>query len=105
MSNVRHSKALGVEWPGDEWGDPAQWERFYQELFVKHGVSDWQKAVEIGQGSGKYTLKVLSNPDVHIRAYDVSESSSPWQANGAANTSTPAALNYGDRHVVPRLSP
>jgi SAM-dependent methyltransferase len=69
---IGRSMDLEVEWPGDEWGDPAQWERLYQELFVAHGALDWKRAVEIGQGSGKYTLKVLQNPDVHVHAYDVS---------------------------------
>lgn len=62
-----------LRWPGDEWGDPALWERFYQTLFAGPGaVETWERAVEIGQGSGKYTLKVLANPGVQVRAYDVS---------------------------------
>jgi SAM-dependent methyltransferase len=61
------------DWPGDEWGDEEAWERTFQTLFEKHGdVGSWRRAVEIGQGSGKYTLKVLRNPDVEVRAYDVS---------------------------------
>jgi hypothetical protein len=61
------------DWPGDEWSDPIFWENLYQQLFVPAGVKDWQRAVEIGPGSGKYTLKVLSGSSTCIRAYDVSE--------------------------------
>jgi len=62
-----------VEWPGDEWGNPDAWEQIYQLLFVHHGKAEaWQRAIEIGQGAGKYTVKVLRNPDVQVRAYDVS---------------------------------
>jgi hypothetical protein len=65
----RHSSD---EWPGDEWGKPDSWEAVFGELFRPH-VAGWQKAVEIGQGSGKYTLKVLAESEATIRAYDVSE--------------------------------
>jgi SAM-dependent methyltransferase len=61
----------GEGWPGDEWGQPWIWERVFERLFT--GAGSWQRAVEIGQGSGKYTLKVLENPGVSVRAYDVSE--------------------------------
>ena len=62
-----------LEWPGDEWGTQEQWENIYQLMFVRTGgVERWSRAVEIGQGSGKYTLKVLANPQVTVRAYDVS---------------------------------
>jgi SAM-dependent methyltransferase len=62
-----------VEWPGDEWGNAEASEQLFGTLFVQHGgVDTWRRAVEIGQGSGKYTLKVLRNPDVAVRAYDVS---------------------------------
>jgi hypothetical protein len=60
-------------WPGDEWGDPEQWDYLYRRLFVESAaVEEWKRAVELGQGSGKYTLKVLDNPGVQVRAYDVS---------------------------------
>jgi SAM-dependent methyltransferase len=61
-----------MEWPGDEWGTPAEWERRFQEMFVPAGVSQWKRAVEIGPGSGKYTLKVLDASQAVVRAYDVS---------------------------------
>jgi SAM-dependent methyltransferase len=60
-------------WPGDEWGNPALWEDWYQTLFVSHGVSTWRRAVEIGPGSGKYTSWVLADSTAHVRGYDVSE--------------------------------
>jgi methyltransferase family protein len=64
-----------LEWPGDEWGNPEAWEHIFKTLFVQHGeVDSWQRAVEVGQGSGKYTVKVLRNPEVSVRAYDVSAS-------------------------------
>ncbi len=59
-------------WPGDEWGDPAQWDVVFEALFVPAGVAEWRRAVEIGPGSGKYTLKVLGAGPVTVRAYDVS---------------------------------
>jgi SAM-dependent methyltransferase len=62
----------GLRWPGDEWGDSGLWERVFQRLFVAGEVDKWEKAVEIGPGSGKYTLKVLEHSPATIRAYDVS---------------------------------
>jgi len=59
-------------WPGDEWGNPAWWAHTFDLLFRAAGVSDWQRAVEIGPGSGKYTISVLENSSTTIRAYDVS---------------------------------
>ncbi|MGH8542408.1 MAG: hypothetical protein ACREX3_01920 [Gammaproteobacteria bacterium] len=61
-----------MEMPGDEWGNPASWEELYRHLFVPAGASTWERAVEIGQGSGKYTVKVLANSESVVRAYDVS---------------------------------
>src|SRR5438105_13282112 len=61
-----------LDWPGDEWGSPESWEQLYEELFVPAGVKDWQRAIEIGPGSGKYTVKVLADSRAIVRAYDVS---------------------------------
>jgi SAM-dependent methyltransferase len=61
-----------LEWPGDEWGTEEGWRLTFETLFVPAGVNDWKKAVEIGQGSGKYTLMVLDNAPAVVRAYDVS---------------------------------
>jgi hypothetical protein len=69
---VKAASGEVYEWPGDEWGSPEVWESIHQELFVPSGVREWQRAVEIGPGSGKYTLKVLEGSRATIRAYDVS---------------------------------
>lgn len=61
-----------LEWPGDEWGGPEGWEAIYEQLFPQAGVARWKRAVEIGPGSGKYTLKVLEASEVQVRAYDIS---------------------------------
>jgi hypothetical protein len=60
------------EWPGDEWGTPQLWRRTFDAWFVPAGAREWRRAVEIGQGSGKYTLKVLESSQASVRAYDVS---------------------------------
>lgn len=60
------------EWPGDEWGFPEAWDLIHRAFFIPAGVQGWQRAVEIGPGSGKYTLKVLENSAAEVRAYDVS---------------------------------
>jgi SAM-dependent methyltransferase len=59
-----------LEWPGDEWGDPAGWKRFFDDIFRPH-VESWERAVEVGPGSGKYTSQVLEHVP-EVRAYDVS---------------------------------
>jgi SAM-dependent methyltransferase len=61
-----------LEWPGDEWGTPTLWRRSFDGLFVPAGANEWQRAVEVGQGSGKYTMKVLESSQAAVRAYDVS---------------------------------
>ncbi len=61
-----------LEWPGDEWGNPRTWERVFNRLFVPAEVASWKRAVEIGPGSGKYTLKVLESSPAEVRAYDIS---------------------------------
>jgi len=59
-----------LEWPGDEWGDPDGWKRFFDAVFRPH-VDSWERAVEVGPGSGKYTSQVLEHVP-EVRAYDVS---------------------------------
>lgn len=70
--DYHQSENAGLEWAGDEWGNPLGWEGLYREIFNPAGVADWQRVVEIGPGSGKYTLKVLGDSACRIRAYDVS---------------------------------
>jgi hypothetical protein len=61
-----------LQWPGDEWGSATLWEAVYRKMFVPAGLEHWRRAVEIGPGSGKYTLQALRNPKLTVRAYDVS---------------------------------
>jgi hypothetical protein len=62
-----------LAWPGDEWGSPAAWNRRFSGLFPAETIAGWDRAVEIGPGSGKYTLKLLEECDAGVRGYDVSE--------------------------------
>jgi len=64
--------AEALEWPGDEWGTPKLWDSLLRWFFAPAGVGGWERAVEIGQGSGKYTLGVLAASPATVRAYDVS---------------------------------
>lgn len=62
-----------LQWPGDEWGDPESWQRTFKTLFEPAEVGSWVNAVEIGQGSGKYTKMVLdAAPQSKIVAFDSS---------------------------------
>lgn len=60
-------------YPGDEWGWPQWWEQTYQRLFEAAGASSWQRVVEIGPGSGKYTQMMLDRSPARILAADVSQ--------------------------------
>ncbi|MGQ0486207.1 MAG: SAM-dependent methyltransferase [Hyphomicrobiales bacterium] len=44
----------------------------FQKMFVGSGVAGWERGVEIGPGSGKYTLRVLANSQSHVMAADIS---------------------------------
>jgi hypothetical protein len=70
--DAQKSSSATLEWPGDEWGTPESWEDVYRQLFVTAGVQSWKRGVEIGPGSGKYTLKVLADSECTVRGYDVS---------------------------------
>jgi SAM-dependent methyltransferase len=72
FAEINSATSRRVDWPGDEWGTPEGWKELYEELFVPAGVKVWQRAVEIGPGSGKYTVKVLADSPAVVRAYDVS---------------------------------
>ena len=64
-----------LPWPGDEWGNPDGWRDQFETLFSRAGVTEWRDAVEIGPGSGKYTLELLNAvPGARVHAYDVSSS-------------------------------
>lgn len=58
---------------GDEWGNPQWWEYTYTRLFTPQGAEGWQRAVEIGAGSGKYTDMLLSRSKCEVLAADVSD--------------------------------
>lgn len=66
------TKRSGDWWPGDEWGTKDSWERVFKKLFIEQGTSDWRTCVEIGPGSGKYTIQVLRSSQAHVMAADVS---------------------------------
>jgi SAM-dependent methyltransferase len=61
------------KWVGDEWGDEQLWTAWFARLFTPHDVKKWKRAIEIGQGSGKYTRLVLAAGDATVLALDVSE--------------------------------
>jgi hypothetical protein len=69
---VKLKQRSGHYWPGDEWGTPESWDGLFNNLFVEHGVASWRNCVEIGAGSGKYTIKVLEHSPAHVLAADVS---------------------------------
>ncbi|MCA8944120.1 MAG: class I SAM-dependent methyltransferase [Planctomycetes bacterium] len=70
---VEDAKAAGQAWPGDDWGDETLWRAWFDRLFVGFGVDGWQRAVEIGQGTGKYTKFVLDAGRAELLACDVSQ--------------------------------
>ncbi len=62
-----------LSYPGEEWGNEASWERIFDKIFVPSGVADWDVAIEIGGGGGKYTERVLrANDRVRVFGFDVS---------------------------------
>ena len=69
---VDQLKSEGQEWPGDDWGNAPLWDAWFARLFTPHEVAQWQKAVEIGQGTGKYTARVLEAGCREVLAADVS---------------------------------
>jgi len=62
-----------LKYPGDEWGTLEEWTA-YSDKFLKPFLPDDSSgmAVEIGQGSGKYTLQVIDKTSQMI-CFDVSE--------------------------------
>ena len=71
-SYVIREKDKATGWPGDEWGNPQGWKRLFDNYFLKYGASDWEKVVEIGAGSGKYTIFMLQNSEARVLNADVS---------------------------------
>jgi hypothetical protein len=70
---VERTPPDGGRWPGDEWGSPTSWDLVYRTRLLRHGAGTWERCVEIGPGSGKYSLRVLNgNPSLTILAADIS---------------------------------
>ncbi len=59
-------------WPGDDWGDEALWQAWFDTLLAPGEPGGWERAVEIGQGTGKYTGRVLEAGCRELLAVDVS---------------------------------
>lgn len=92
----------GGRWPGDEWGDEALWRTWFDRLFVAFGVAGWQRAMEVGQGSGKYTELVLAAGGATVAALDVSPR---FQAVCAARLAAPIASGRLSLHLVDERDP
>jgi hypothetical protein len=62
-----------LRYPGDEWGTPEEWAAF-ADRFLKPFLPDDSSgiAVEIGPGSGKYTLRIMEKAK-RIICFDVSK--------------------------------
>lgn len=67
-------RAAARIWPGDEWADPADWERIFRALLADRLPPSTTRLVEIGQGSGKYSEKVVRHfPAAELLCADVSD--------------------------------
>lgn len=63
-----------LTYPGEEWGNEQSWQRIFDKLFTPSGVANWDAAIEIGGGGGKYTERVLrANDKVRVFGFDVSK--------------------------------
>ena len=67
------AKQAGQAWPGDDWGDATLWDAWCRRLLLDHGAATWRRAVEICQGTGKYTSRLLAASSCTVLACDVSE--------------------------------
>jgi predicted O-methyltransferase YrrM len=62
-----------VPWPGEEWGTPESWRILFKELFLARIDTPPRNAIEIGPGSGKYSLMFLEAfQEARLIAADVS---------------------------------
>jgi len=61
-----------LEYPGDEWGKPEQWEALTNKFLKPFLPRENGVIVEIGPGSGKYTLKLVDKAK-KIVCFDVSK--------------------------------
>jgi len=69
---VDQARSAGQDWPGDDWGDAAMWDQWFVRLFGRFDAGAWCRAVEVGQGTGKYTARVLKAGEAEVLACDVS---------------------------------
>lgn len=95
---AKNTQRSGDFWPGDEWGTPESWDRLFKKLFLDNGAADWKTAVEIGPGSGKYTIRLLENSGVEVIAADISSGYQEHFCNrlkeaGLISRVTPLLLN------------
>lgn len=69
---ARSAPERGI-WAGDEWGDERLWDAWFRRLFVPNGVAEWKRAIEVGQGTGMYTRRILEAGGATLLALDVSD--------------------------------
>src|SRR3954453_17647825 len=67
------SKSEHHVYPGDEWGGHEWWNHVYDRLFTAAGAAQWERVVEIGAGSGKYTHLLLDRSAASVLTVDVSQ--------------------------------
>lgn len=70
--NRKDAEGRGFPWPGDEWADDTLRENTYQLLLTPPQGTEWQRAVEIGPGSGKYTEMLLERSAAQVTAFELS---------------------------------
>jgi cyclopropane fatty-acyl-phospholipid synthase-like methyltransferase len=70
---LQQSSERKLTYPGEEWGSEASWKEIFAKLFEPSDVANWNYAIEIGGGGGKYTERVLrANDHVKVWGFDVS---------------------------------
>lgn len=69
---AQNMKLDGEKWLGDEWGTEEGWDGLFKQMFLAQGAAEWERAVEIGAGSGKYTIRLLRASPAHVLAADIS---------------------------------
>jgi len=92
---VESMVALGLV-PGDEWANRERWESIYNGFLSKQAVKgEVRKFVEIGQGSGKYTLMALADhkPELAI-CCDVSKRFLDYCEERISKTMPEATVRY-----------
>jgi SAM-dependent methyltransferase len=75
LNNFQRLKARNphLKWPGDEWGNESQWKSLFERMIASHFPHGMSYALEIGPGSGKYTILTLDRfPAVKVIGCDVS---------------------------------